>query len=243
MTKSSFVAAILCAVILVGGLIVAMGVVGISQPTDRISSLALGSICIAVGGVPIIVSVIALFLIARNSYRALAVTATTVADQPLLFGRGVYRQGLSSGRGIVVCRPGFVTFLPMEPIKHLVGEMAKRMALHAVGVQEIQLMEPKRILEWINSLCERDPGKFDLGILQGAERRGAITWRAAEVEVEYDAESPAAKKFISFRSGKAMISFMRKLDVEQQKLAGELCLAMARRANDATASSSMWLDE
>ena len=87
-----------------------------------------------------------------------------------------------------------------------------------------------------------NPGKFDLGILQ-APSGGRVTWRAAEVEVAYDAESPAAKKFISFRSGKAMISFMRKLDAEQQKLAGEMCLAMARRANDATASSSMWLDE
>ncbi len=246
MTKSSFLVAILGAVVLLGALIVAVGVFGISQPsqpTDRISSLALGSICIAVGSIPIIGSGIALFLLARKNYRALAVTAATVADQPLLFGRGAFQQGLRTGRGIVVCRPGFVTFLPMEPIKHLLGEMAKTMAMHVVGVQEIQLMEPKKILDWIDSLRKGDPGKFDLEILKGAARRGAITWRAAEVEVAYDAESPAAKKFISFRSGKAMITFMRKLDVEQQKFAGELCLAMARRADDATASSSMWVDE
>ena len=233
MTKSSIIAAILGAVILVGGLIVAMGVLAFPSRPNRptgFRSLALGSICIAIGGVPIMASVIALFVLARNSYRALAVTATTVAEQPLLSAGACFDRGSARDAASSSARPGFVTFLPMEPIKHLLGEMAKSMALHVVGVQEIQLMEPKQILEWIDSLRESNPGKFDLEILRGAERRGAITWRAAEVEVAYDAESLAAKKFISFRSGKAMINFMRKLDVEQQQFAGELCLAMARRA-------------
>ncbi len=232
MTRRQYygIVALLC-ILFFGSLTLAMGIYAVVSPPPPEKEISAPA-WIAIGGLMTIGSVTWLYRMARNGWRAWAVTAAAVAGEPVLYGRGYYSQGMTSGQGFVVCRPGFVAILPTQPIRHALGEMAGQVASAVVSNLGVDIMTftKKPLGEWIDELRTSNPRDFDATIIKAADQLKGITWRANEITVDYDAQSSKPKKRMSFKSQKAIMGFMRKLSADQQETAGAMCMAIGRRA-------------
>jgi hypothetical protein len=228
--NKSLVSTVCVGALFFGALCIAMGFWSFTeQPKpNQPSRVLLGAICTTVGVAIFVGCGVVVFLTERKLSRTEAITAATVGNQPLLFGRGLFTQGLTAGRGIVVCRPGYVAFLPTEPIRNMLGEMVTTVALHAVGVVKVGLSEEIPVDEWVDSLRRDFPDQFDQKLLDMVDQAGGITWRADQMTVTYDADSPARRKRMSFRSGKATIYFSRRLSPAAHDLGNQLFVSWTR---------------
>jgi len=227
----------LLGILFFGSLVLGMGIYAVVSPPPPEKEIAAPA-WIAIGGLMVIGSVVWLIRIAQNGWRAWAVTVATVAGEPVLYGRGYYSQGMTSGQGFVVCRPGFVAILPTSPIRHALGELAGEVTSAVVSNLGIDILTftKKPLGEWIDELRTSNPKDFDTTIIKAANQLKGITWRANDMTVDYDTQSSKPKKRMSFQSQKAFMGFMRKLSADQQETAGALCQAIARRVQGASST-------
>jgi hypothetical protein len=208
------------------GLVVAGAVV--SGSGDELKRYVTGALCGGIGLLLVLGTGFGIFYQVKKSLQEMEVIAVNLGGQPLLYGRGAYKKGMTTGSGVLICRPGFVTFLVLGKLHNPLGDLTDAVVSNVTGYQKTTISDPSQIMNWIETLRTKHAGRFDELVLNGAAERGAITWPVTEMTAEYDTTTQKPKKWFTCRSGKAIIEFMKKLHDEQQTVAEEMVVAMER---------------
>jgi hypothetical protein len=225
--KKSFISYVLVAGFMIGifGLATA-GILLFGSPDKR--QYVGGALCGGTGLLMMFGFGFGIYREIKKSLLEMEVIASNVSGQPLLYGQGWYRKGKTHGTGIVIFRPGFVTFLVLGKLHTPLGTLADIAVAGVTGYRSVANTDPSQIMTWIETLRTKHAGKFDELVLNGAAERGGLTWPVTEMTTDYDAITQQPKKWISCRSGNALIGFTRMLCEEKQKVAEAMVVAMER---------------
>jgi hypothetical protein len=145
----------------------------------------------------------------------------------VLIEKGWFVQGLQTGKGVVVIRPGYVAFVPVEEIKHLGATIAKGVALAAAGFVEVKGKNKRAlpIKQWLEEALgegfgdragsETSDEEIDDRVESLLEPTGGMMWSPPQAKVWVKRIPLRRKKALWFVFGDRTMRLARALGKEE----------------------------